>query len=82
MYTTSRYASGETRVFARKLAARQKERYVARGKRTIAGLAAMARKGGDERIVIIEERGGKPALLSTIKVDELGRWSWAGEARI
>lgn len=79
MYTTSRYASGETRGLARKLATRNSEPYVARGKRTIAGLAAMARKAGESAITVVEERDGRPALLSRVEVDELGRWRWVGE---
>jgi len=82
MYTTSRYASGETRKFARRLATRNREAYVARGKKTIAELAALARKTGEGSVVVVEERGGKPAVLSTIRVDELGGWKWAGESAV
>ena len=82
MYTTSRYASADTRGFARRLATRNREPYVARGKKTIAQLAAMARKIGEECVIVVEERGGKPAILSAIKVDELGKWKWAGESAV
>jgi len=82
MYTTSRYASGETRGFARRLATRNRETYVARGKKTIAELAAMARECGQESVIVVEERGGKPTILSKISVDELGRWKWAEESGV
>lgn len=82
MFTTSRYASRETRRFASTMAEEKGERYAARGKRTIADLAADARKRGEAEITVVEERGGKPAVLSRISVDELGRWKWAGETGV
>lgn len=79
MFTTSRYASVETRKLARKLAGKNKDSYVSRGKHTIAELAAIARKKGERNIVIIEERGGKAALIATVEVNEKGEWKWAEE---
>jgi len=82
VYTTSRYASGDTRTFARRLAEKKGEPYVARGKRTMAELAAFARRTGEETITVVEEKAGGPAVLCTAKVDALGRWSWAGERKV
>jgi rRNA maturation protein Rpf1 len=79
MFTTSRYASGKTRELARRLAEESGEPFVSRGKRTIAGLAELARKSGEERICVIEEQDGRPSVLVTIEVDERGGWRWAGE---
>lgn len=66
MYTTSRYASIETRKKASSLGY-----YVARGKKTIAALAFFARKKGFSKIIIIKENS-----ISTIFVDELGEWKY------
>jgi rRNA maturation protein Rpf1 len=78
MLTTSRYASEETRRAARSLASSSGSRFVARGKKTIAELAELARKGGDATIGIVEERGGKPAFISSMEVLARGGWRWAG----
>ncbi|MEW6036511.1 MAG: hypothetical protein AB1529_07910 [Candidatus Micrarchaeota archaeon] len=79
MITTSRYASPATRLLARTMARKAGERYVARGKKTIAQLADEARRAGDDSISVVEERGGKAAVLARITVDERGRWAWAEE---
>ena len=79
MFTTSRYASSETRSLASGMAAESGERYVARGKKSVAALAELARRFGEPRVSIIEERDGKPALVAPLLVDELGRWAWAEE---
>jgi rRNA maturation protein Rpf1 len=79
MLTTSRYASQETRKAAREMAGECGERYIARGKKTVEELARLARRAGEERITIIEEREGKPAKAATMIVDELGRWRWDKE---
>lgn len=79
MYTTSRYASEETRGLARELARLQGRAYAARGKKTIAALAKEARRLGESEILILEERGKKAAIIATLAVDELGRWLWRGE---
>lgn len=50
------------------------ERYVARGKKTIATLAEDARRGGDCTISILEEKGGAASHIAVIEVNELGRW--------
>ncbi len=81
MFTTSRYASRETRSLARKLAAEAGERYFARGKKTVSALADFARKAGEERVTIVEESSGKPARIAVLLVRELGDWSW-GEERL
>lgn len=82
LFTTSRYASEETRNIAKKLARRQKEKYVARGKKTIDEVVAAARKNGDERITVVEEKGSKPYRIAVLAVDELGNWSWVEERLI
>jgi rRNA maturation protein Rpf1 len=79
MITTSRYASQETRGLARALARSHKERYEARGKKTIARLSEEARRLGEHSISVIEERGGKAAVIAVIMVDERGRWRWSEE---
>lgn len=79
MITTSRYSSKKTREFAKKLAEDGSERYVARGKKTIAELALIARKSGEERISIIEEKDDLPHKIIEIQVLETGIWNWAGE---
>ena len=79
MYTTSRYASMETRKKASLIAKESKEPYIARGKKTIDSLAKQARKCGESRLNILEERKGKAAIIAVIEIDEMGKWSWAGE---
>lgn len=76
MFTTSRYAGPETRRRAQALAEEAGEPFVARGKRTIAQLAALARKMGEERISVVEERGKKPGAIAAIGVSETGKWEW------
>lgn len=79
IFTTSRYASKETRALARKLAAGCGERYVARGKKTVAELAEAARRLGEMCVSVVEELKKRPARIAVMKVDELGRWSWVEE---
>jgi len=79
MITTSRYASSETRAFARGMAKEANLRYVARGKKTVQKLADEARRQGEAEVSIIEERDGKPALIITIRIDELGGFAFEGE---
>jgi rRNA maturation protein Rpf1 len=81
MLTTSRYCSRETRDFAKKLAAEESAPYVARGKKTIEDLASLARKAGEDKILIIEEREDRPHNIAEIRVHETGGWVWAGERR-
>ncbi len=82
MITTSRYASSETRGMARRMAADSGDVSVARGKRTVEQLVSLARRKGEDRITIIEERDGKPSIAADIAIDEMGRWRWAGEKAI
>lgn len=76
MYTTARYASAETRLFARKAAAGKGEPYVSRGKKTIEQLAMLARKKGEGIIIIIGEHGKNPATLSCLEITKKGGWKW------
>jgi len=76
MFTTSRYAGPGTRRRARELAEEAGEPFVARGKRTVEQLVALARKTGEERISILEERGKKPGTVAVIRVSETGKWEW------
>ena len=82
MFTTSRYASRETRLLARRMAEEGRERYVARGKHTIASLAALCRKAGDAKLCVVEEKGGKPRTVATIRIKETGEWEWASESAV
>lgn len=82
MFTTSRYASVETRNLARKLAEENDELFLVRGKRTIEELVEFARKKGEERISVVEEKGGKPAKVCRISVSESGKWNWSDEENL
>jgi rRNA maturation protein Rpf1 len=82
MFTTSRYASVETRKLARKLAGEKEEIFLARGKKTVEELVDFARKKGEAVISIVEENGGKPAKVCRIIVSETGRWAWSAEERL
>ena len=73
MYTTSRYASEETRRLAREMASRAGEPYIARGKHTIDQLAALARRKGERLIHILREGG---ARIAAVEVSETGAWKW------
>jgi len=79
MYTTSRYASRETREFASSLAKKESSIYLARGKKTISQIAEYARKKGEEQIFVIEEKNDRPLRMALIRVLETGAWEWAGE---
>ena len=81
MFTTSRYSSEETRRRAGLIAKENKEPYLARGKKTIDSLVEEARRRGESVLNIIEERKGEAAIVSTIKIDEMGRWAWAARWR-
>jgi hypothetical protein len=72
----------ETRRKASLIAKESKEPYIARGKKTIDSLAADARRCGESRLNIIEERKGKAATIAVIEVNEMGGWAWAGEKPI
>jgi len=79
VFTTSRYSSEKTRREASLIAKGSGEPYVARGKKTIDTLVEEARRRGESVLNIIEERKGKASVISMIKIDEMGRWAWAGE---
>lgn len=82
MFTTSRYASKKTKDLALKMAKENKERFISRGKHTIAQLVELARRNGEEKIFVIEERKKQPAVIVTIEVSELGEWRWVEEKPI
>ena len=82
MWTTSRYCSIGTRALCRKLARSSGSSYVARGKKTIAQLAELARRNGDSRINILEEKAGKPVTIAAIEILETGQWHWSGKTDI
>lgn len=82
MFTTSRYASADTKKLARRLAEENGGLFLSRGKKTIEKLVEFARKKGEDLITIIEEEGGKPAKISRISVSETGKWNWSGEERL
>ncbi|MFH0736979.1 MAG: hypothetical protein V1827_00285 [Candidatus Micrarchaeota archaeon] len=81
MFTTSRYASRSTRSLARSMAEANGEKYIARGKKTIDDLASYARRMGEDRMTIIEEKGGVASRIVVIDIDPGGKWSW-GEERL
>jgi rRNA maturation protein Rpf1 len=82
MFTTSRYASNETKILAKAMAQEAGAGYIARGKKTVDSLAQEARRQGDAEICIIEERKGRPAKVARITVDEAGKWSWSKESPV
>ncbi|MEM5814797.1 MAG: hypothetical protein QXD77_03190 [Candidatus Aenigmatarchaeota archaeon] len=77
MFTTSRYASKETRAVARRIAEDKGERFFARGKKTIAQLVLVTRRLGEKNIFIVEECKKKPGAVALIEVSETGGWKWA-----
>ena len=79
MITTGRYASKETRVFAKSLAKTINTYYASRGKKTIDILAKQARKNGETRICIIFEKNKKPCRLNFIEIKENSSWFWLQE---
>ncbi len=79
MFTTSRYASRETRALARLMASESRQAYVSRGKKTIEGLSALARRNGEATISVVAESGGSAHTLAVISVDERGGWAWKEE---
>jgi len=82
IWTTSRYASLETKKKAQMLADRNGSPYVARGKKTIDGIAGFARRSGFDRIMLLEESAGHPSLIRTIEIFPDGGWKWAGIMKI
>ena len=82
MFTTSRYASKETRELARRLAEESGEIFISRGKRTVSQLADLARRKGEEKVNIVEEKDGEPSSIATIAIKETGEWEWIGERPI
>ncbi len=79
MFTTSRYATRETRALARLMASESSQEYVSRGKKTIEGLSALARRRGESTISVVAESGRAASILAVISVDERGGWSWKEE---
>ncbi|MFH2105945.1 MAG: hypothetical protein ABII22_01685 [Candidatus Micrarchaeota archaeon] len=79
MFTTSRYASKETRKFAKELAKSSDSAYASRGKKRIKSLVEFARKRGEHRICVVLERNKKPIKISFIEVKPDGKWVWLPE---
>jgi rRNA maturation protein Rpf1 len=77
LITTSRYASLETRRYAKVLA--KEELFISRGKRTVTQLVKIARKRGEHKILIVEEENKKPSKILTIEVSETEEWKWSDE---
>ncbi|MFH1393455.1 MAG: hypothetical protein ABII71_02465 [Candidatus Micrarchaeota archaeon] len=82
MYTTSRYASLETRRLARRLSGDNGEIYLSRGKKTVRDLVLLARRRGEESISIIGEKGKIPSTLSRLEVLGTGGWKWKGKKEL
>lgn len=76
MYTTSRYASGQARTLAKRMAGEHGEKYVARGKKTVRELAESARRRGDGCVCIVSDGGRGAAGLSCMEVLCDGGWKW------
>ncbi|MEM4360182.1 MAG: hypothetical protein QXT45_06600 [Candidatus Bilamarchaeaceae archaeon] len=74
--TTSRYASRETREFARQFAEKNKGRYVSRCKKTVHDLIDFLWRKGESRLLIVEEREKKPSFINEIEIDHWKRWKW------
>jgi rRNA maturation protein Rpf1 len=79
MFTTSRYASKETRKFAKELAKSSDSIYTSRGKKQIDALVEFARKKGEHRICVVLEKNKKPSRINFIEVKPDGRWIWLKE---
>ena len=75
MWTTSRYASKGAREVAIQLSRRFSSPYVSRGKKNIHIIVELARKIGEERVFIVNEKNDKRSI-DFIAVNELGEWSW------
>ena len=82
LWTTSRYASIETRKKAQALAGKAGSKYFARGKKTIDDIAGFARRAGFSRIMLLEESDGHPSLIRSIDISPDGGWKWAGIMKI
>jgi len=82
MITTSRYASGETRKAARRIAGKLGIPYISRGKKTIESIVEQARKKGESEVLVVEEEKGIPSAVSAIEVNELGGWKWTWKKKV
>ena len=82
IWTTSRYASLETKKRAQTLAGGAGSCYIARGKKTIDDIAEFARRLGFVRIMLLEECAGHPSQIRTIDISPDGRWKWADTMKI
>jgi len=82
LWTTSRYASPETKKKAQSLAGRAGSRYLARGKKTMDDIAGFARRSGFGLIMLLEESDGHPSLIRSIGISPDGRWRWAGVLKV
>jgi len=69
----------ETRKLCKVLAQNSGSAFVARGKKTVAQLVAFARRKGEQRIMVVEEKSGKPCRIAVIEVLETGAWKWGNE---
>jgi len=75
IFTTSRYASAKLRQEAIVMAGKAKDGVlVPRGKKTIADLIELARKIGQNKIMVLKE--GKNTGCSEIEISASGRWRW------
>ena len=80
MFTTSRYASENSKLLAQILSKNFNSFYVSRGKKSISQLSFLARNVGETRIVLIKEnKDHMPVFLEIISIDELGKWEYIEE---
>ena len=75
MWTTSRYAPKAIRVLALALSNAFSGNYVSRGKKKLDELVEEARKNGEERIFLLDNK----RTIGIINVDEIGKWDWLAE---
>ncbi len=78
MYTTSRYAKAETRKLAREMARRDDQQYISRGKKSLWDIADLARRIGDEEVLVLRQERGKLASISRMKILNGGGFIWKG----
>lgn len=76
MITTCRYASLETRKFAKYISKVFHFFYIARGRKTIDSIIELSRKKGVERILVLKEKNKKPISMDIIEIKENLEWNW------
>ncbi len=78
MFTTSRYASLKLRSLALLFSGLFSSNYVSRGKKTIDSMVESARRAGDERLFVLNEKD-ESQFIGAISINELGEWNWIAD---